>query len=56
MGLVDLFRAKHRHSNAQVRAEAVRAMTPDDTELVKVARTDRDIGVRRIAIENTGAR
>ncbi len=51
MGLVDLFRAKHRHSNAQVRAEAVRAMTAEDSELVKVARTDRDIGVRRIAIE-----
>lgn len=51
MGIVDLFRAKHRHSNVRIRTEAVRAMTADDVDLIKVARTDSDIGVRRIAIE-----
>jgi hypothetical protein len=52
MGIVDLFRPKYRHSNVSVRAEAVRALTPDDAAiLVQVARTDRDAGVRRLAIE-----
>ena len=51
MGIADLFRPKHRHSNVRIRTEAVRAMTADDADLVKVARTDSDIGVRRIAIE-----
>lgn len=52
MGLVDLFRPKHRHSNARVRAEAVRAMTAEDGALlVQVARGDRDPDVRRLAIE-----
>jgi len=51
MGIVDLFRAKHRHSNVRIRTEAVRAMNADDVDLIKVARTDSDIGVRRIAIE-----
>ena len=51
MGIADLFRPKHRHSNVRVRTEAVKAMTPDDAELIKVARTDSDIGVRRLAIE-----
>src|SRR6476659_3767088 len=52
MGIADLFRPKYRHSNVRVRTEAVRALTADDAAILEqVARTDRDIGVRRIAIE-----
>jgi hypothetical protein len=52
MGIADLFRPKYRHSDVKVRAEAVKALTHDDAAtLVQIARTDRDIGVRRIAIE-----
>ena len=52
MGIADLFRPKYRHSDVRVRTEAVRALTSDDAAtLIQVARTDRDIGVRRIAIE-----
>ncbi len=52
MGIADLFRPKYRHSDVKVRTEAVKALTTDDAAiLVQVARTDRDIGVRRIAIE-----
>src|SRR5690349_15965873 len=52
MGIADLFRPKYRHSDVRVRTEAVKALTADDVAiLTQVARTDRDIGVRRIAIE-----
>jgi hypothetical protein len=52
MGIADLFRPKYRHSDVRVRAEAVRAMSADDaTILAQIARTDRDVSVRRIAIE-----
>src|SRR5687768_15054819 len=52
MGIADLFRPKYRHSDVRVRTEAVKALTSDDAAiLVQVARTDRDSGVRRIAIE-----
>src|SRR5262252_8201338 len=52
MGIADLFRPKYRHSDVRVRTEAVRALTADDAAiLAQVARTDRDIGVRRLAIE-----
>jgi hypothetical protein len=52
MGITDLFRPKYRHSNVAVRAEAVRALTADDAAiLIQVARTDRDAGVRRLALE-----
>jgi hypothetical protein len=52
MGITDLFRPKHRHSDVRVRAEAVRALTADDAAtLIQIARTDRDVGVRRLAIE-----
>ena len=52
MGIADLFRPKYRHSDVRVRTQAVKALTADDAAiLVQVARTDRDIGVRRIAIE-----
>lgn len=56
MGIADLFRPKYRHSDVRVRTEAVKALTTDDAAiLVQVARTDRDIGVRRIAIEKIDA-
>src|SRR6185295_3048820 len=52
MGIADFFRPKYRHSDVRVRTEAVKALTADDAAiLVQVARTDRDIGVRRLAIE-----
>ena len=52
MGIADLFRPKYRHSDVRVRIEAVRALTADDAALlIQIARTDRDIGVRRLAIE-----
>src|SRR5512143_3273533 len=52
MGIADLFRPKYRHSDVRVRTEAVKALTSDDAAiLVQVARTDRDIGVRRLALE-----
>src|SRR5215470_14174668 len=52
MGIADLFRPKHRHSDVRVRTEAVRALTADDAAtLIQIARTDRDISVRRLAIE-----
>ncbi len=52
MGIADFFRPKYRHSDVRVRTEAVRSLTSDDADtLIQVARTDRDIGVRRIAIE-----
>ena len=52
MGIADFFRPKYRHSDVRVRAEAVRALTADDAAILEqIARTDRDIGVRRIAIE-----
>src|SRR6267142_6960379 len=52
MGIADLFRPKYRHSDVRVRTEAVRALTADDAAiLISIARTDRDIGVRRLAIE-----
>jgi len=52
MGIADFFRPKYRHSDVRVRTEAVRALTADDAAILEqIARTDRDIGVRRIAIE-----
>ncbi len=52
MGFVDLFRPKYRHSDVRVRLEAVRALTSDEADiLATVARTDKDPGVRRVAIE-----
>lgn len=52
MGLVDLFRPKYRHSDVSVRSEAVRALSADDAVvLTTIAKSDRDAGVRRLAIE-----
>ena len=52
MGMFDLFRPKHRHSDVKVRLAAVRAMSSDETQLLaSIARTDKDPAVRRVAIE-----
>jgi len=52
MGLADFFRPKYRHSDVKVRLEAVRALTSDEADiLATVAKSDKDPGVRRIAIE-----
>ncbi len=52
MGITDFFRPKYRHSDVKVRLEAVRALSPDESDvLATVARTDRDPGVRKVAIE-----
>jgi hypothetical protein len=52
MGIADFFRPKYRHSDVRVRTEAVKALGADDAAILEqVARTDRDIGVRRLAIE-----
>jgi hypothetical protein len=56
MGIANLFRPKYRHSDVRVRTEAVKALTADDAAtLIQIARTDRDTGVRRIAIEKIDA-
>src|SRR3990170_4495420 len=52
MGFFDLFRPKWRHSDSEVRAEAVRQLGPDDlATLTEVARHDPDARVRRIAVK-----
>lgn len=51
MGIADLFRPKWKHSDASVRADAVRALGRDDeAALVEVARTDEDDAIRGLAI------
>ena len=51
MGIGDLFRPKHKHSNPDVRAAAVRALGVDQEDLVcDIAKSDDDDGVRKIAI------
>jgi uncharacterized protein involved in cysteine biosynthesis len=56
MGISDFFRPKYRHSDVRVRTEAVKALGVDDAAILEqVARTDRDIGVRRLAIEKIDA-
>ncbi len=52
MGIVDLFRPKWKHSDAEVRATAVQKLGPEEMEaLVGIARDDGDPAVRRIAIK-----
>lgn len=53
MGIADLFRPKYRHSDVSVRTEAVRALSAADdaATLTTIAKSDRDAGIRRIAIE-----
>lgn len=52
MGLGDLFRARHKHSDREVRLEAVRQLGADDRELlVDIARSEADAEIQRLAIE-----
>ena len=52
MGFSDLFKPKWKHSNPEVRAEAVRALSDDDAALLAtIARSDADARVRRIAVK-----
>ncbi|MFO0980247.1 MAG: hypothetical protein U1E76_00650 [Planctomycetota bacterium] len=52
MGLLDLFKPKWKHSNVEVRSEAVRELPDTDTAaLTQVATRDPDPRVRRIAIK-----
>jgi hypothetical protein len=52
MSFIDLFRPKWRHSDVDVRTEAVRNLGPEQVDvLVKVAREDKDARVRRIAVK-----
>ncbi len=52
MAIGDIFRPKHRHSNADIRAEAVQALGPGDIEIAtEVARDDDDPQVRRLALD-----
>ena len=50
MGIADLFRRKWKHSNPDVRAEAVRDLD-DQVVLAQVVRQDGDARVRRIALK-----
>jgi hypothetical protein len=52
MGFTDLFRPKWKHSNPEVRAEAVRQLGDDQAALLAtIARQDADARVRRIAVK-----
>src|SRR6266545_694640 len=52
MALGDLFRPKHKHSDATVRAEAVRALGVEDARLLAdIARSDDDPSIRRLAVD-----
>ncbi len=50
MAITDLFRAKHRHSDPEVRAQAIREIE-DATLLASIAREDEAATVRRTAID-----
>ncbi|HEX8952187.1 MAG TPA: hypothetical protein VF945_10110, partial [Polyangia bacterium] len=52
MGFSDLFKPKWKHSNPEVRAEAVRALGDDEAALLAtIAKSDADARVRRIAVK-----
>ena len=53
MGFLDLFRPKWKHSDPNIRLEAIKDLSADDDlpRLVQVARHDRDVRIRRIAIK-----
>lgn len=52
MGFLDFFRPRWRHSNADVRAEAVRQLGADDLDLLRrVLREDPEARIRRIALK-----
>jgi len=51
MGITDLFRPNWKHSDAAVRAEAVRGMDADDqAQLLEIAQTDDDRAIRELAV------
>jgi hypothetical protein len=52
MGIANLFRPRYRHSDAAVRADAVRQLDSDAADLLaQIAREDGDPVVRQVAIE-----
>src|SRR5260370_39622045 len=52
MGFTDLFRPKWKHSDPDVRAEAVRSLGDDQAALLAtIAKSDGDARVRRIALK-----
>ncbi len=52
MSLVDYFRPKWKHSDAEVRASAVRQLGTEEVDILhSIARHDSDAAVRRIAIK-----
>src|SRR5579864_3180235 len=52
MGFTDLFKPKWKHSDPDVRAEAVRALGDDQAALLAaIAKSDGDARVRRIALK-----
>jgi len=52
MGFLDLFRPRWRHSDVEIREQAVRYLGTQEIDiLVEVAEKDRDVRVRRIAIK-----
>src|SRR5687767_2500806 len=52
MGFFDLFRPRWKHSNADIRAEAVRQLTNEDLRLLtEVIKRDQDARIRRIALK-----
>lgn len=52
MGLLDFFRKKWRHSDPEVRAEAIRGLGPEDVGvLAEVARKDPEARLRRMAVK-----
>ena len=52
MGFTDFFKPKWKHSNPDVRAEAVRGLGDDQvTLLAAIARSDADARVRRLAVK-----
>ena len=52
MGFTDLFKPKWKHSNPEVRADAVRALGDDEAALLAtIVRSDADVRVRRIAVK-----
>ena len=52
MGFSDLFKPKWKHSNPEVRAEAVRALGEDEAALLAtIAKNDADARVRRLAVK-----
>ena len=54
MGFLDLFRPRWKHSDLEVRLEAIRSLENDERDrqiLAEVARQDRDPKARRLALK-----